>query len=61
VGDAGELPPSALSAVKAALPFLGRVSHYPFTVIYILKSSSRRLRVLMGDAGQLHQGNLLGF
>ena len=56
-----EFLPSALSAGRAALPLLGCVSHYPFTVICILKSLSRCIKVLMGGAGQLTQGSLLGF
>lgn len=44
------------------LPFLGCVRHYPFTVIYILKSLSCCIKVLMGGGiGQLHWGNLLDF
>ena len=55
-----EFLPSALSAVRATLPFLC-CSHYPFTVICILKSLSCRIKVLMRAAGQIHQDNLLGF
>lgn len=56
-----ELLCSAPSGFRVALPFLGCVSHYPFIVIYILKSLSCCIKVLMGGAEQLHQDNLLGF
>lgn len=52
---ANYLPPSAPSGLRVARPFLGCVSHYPFTVIYILKSLSCCIEVLMGGVGQLHQ------
>lgn len=55
-------PVNSYLLLRVVLPLHGCISHYPFTVIYILKCLSCCIKVLMeGDTGQLHQGNLLGF